>query len=84
MHLVNVMEQLIINIVEDMIAEGKMCTCARCKLDVAAIALNNLPPVYVVTTEGESIKSNMSQYRVDALRMVSRAMEVVRKLPHHQ
>jgi len=84
MHLVNVIEELVNNIVVDMVREGKMCACTRCRLDVAAIALNNLPPTYVVTTEGECIKSNMTQYQVDALRMVTRAIEVVRKMPHHR
>lgn len=83
MQLVNVMETLVKELVREMAANGKMCTCTRCRLDVSAIALNNLPPVYVVTTEGESTKSSMAQYRVDALRMVTRAIEVVRKLPHH-
>jgi len=82
--LVNVMEELVIDIVADMAQAGKMCACTRCRLDVSAIALNNLPPSYVVTAEGESIKSNMTQYRVDALRMVTRAIEVVRKMPHHR
>ena len=84
MRLVNVMEELVTDIVADMAREGKMCACTRCRLDVSAIALNNLPPSYVVTAEGESIKSNMTQYRVDALRMVTRAIEVVRKMPHHR
>jgi len=78
------MEELVTDIVADMVREDKICACTRCRLDVSAIALNNLPPSYVVTAEGESIKSNMTQYRVDALRMVTRAIEVVRKMPHHR
>lgn len=83
MQLVNVMEILVNDIVEDMAGQGKMCACRRCRLDISAIALNNLPPAYVVTVEGESVKSGMAQYRVDALRMVSRAIEIVTKFPHH-
>jgi len=84
MRLVNVMEALVTDIIDDMVRDGKMCACSRCRLDVAAIALNNLPPSYVVTVEGESIKSNINQYRVDALRIIPRAIEVVGKMPHHR
>ena len=29
------------------------CGCEKCRLDVAALALNYLPPHYVVTEKGE-------------------------------
>ncbi len=84
MRLVNVMEELVNDIIDNMVREGKMCTCSRCILDVAAITLNNLPPSYVVTVEGENIKSNMAQYRVDVMRIIPRAIEIVSKKPHHR
>lgn len=84
MRLVNVMETLVTGIIDEMVREGKMCACARCRIDVAAIALNNLPPLYVATLEGETIKSSMTEYREYAMRIVPRAIEVVKKKPHHR
>jgi len=83
MHLFNVMETLVMDVIDEMVKQKKLCDCPRCRLDTAAIALNNLPPVYVVTAEGQSIKSNFSQYRIDAMRMVAKAVEVVKHQPHH-
>lgn len=83
MKLLNVMEILVKEIIDEMIQQNKMCRCDRCQLDVAAIALNNLPPAYVVSVEGESIKSSLSQYRIDAMQMVVKAINQVAKQPHH-
>lgn len=83
MRLVNVMELLVFDIIDEIIEQNNVCNCARCRLDIAAIALNNLPPTYVVTAEGESVKSSMAQHRIDALQMVNRAVKIVQKRPHH-
>lgn len=37
-------------------SKPKICTCKRCKQDIMAITLNNLPPHYVVTEAGKVMK----------------------------
>ncbi len=83
MRIVNVMEILVSDIINELMIQEKICDCPRCKLDIAAIALNNLQPNYIVTLEGEIYKSNLTQYRIDAMQMVLKAIKIVEKQPHH-
>jgi len=85
--LVNVMEILVKETIEDILKGHKeFCACERCRFDIAAIALNNLPPSYVVTEEGEvMLRANLlkQQVRVDLIRAITEAIQVVGKNPHH-
>ncbi|SHJ08524.1 late competence development ComFB family protein [Parasporobacterium paucivorans] len=45
---VNVMEHIIQEEVEGFCQEFETCTCSRCLADIAALALTNLPPKYIV------------------------------------
>lgn len=85
--LINVMEVLVNETVEEVLkANKKFCDCQRCKLDIAAIALNKLPTSYVVTLEGEVLLRTGSlkqQFKIDIIRAVTEALEVVSKRPHH-
>lgn len=45
----NYMEDVVFGQMKEVLADINMCTCEKCLLDVAAIALNDLPPKYVVT-----------------------------------
>lgn len=86
--LVNVMEFLVKETVEEVLKARKdLCGCDRCKLDIAAIALNRLPTSYVVTLEGEVILRTgalKQQFKVDLIRNVTEAVELVSKRPHHR
>lgn len=87
LRLVNVTELLLFDILDDVLAEyGNFCGCERCRMDVAAIALNNLPTNYVVTEEGE-VKKRVAalafQMRVDITLAIFKGVEIVRKHPHH-
>jgi len=85
--LVNVTELLLFEILDSTLkgVEG-FCACERCRIDVAAIALNNLPTNYVVTDEGE-VKKRISvlhmQIRIDLTQAIIRAAKEVMKQPHH-
>ena len=46
--LVNLTERLVIDRLDEVFAKFNCCRCDRCKRDVAALALNLLPPHYVV------------------------------------
>jgi len=63
-----------------------VCTCTRCRLDIAALALNQLPPRYVVTDIG-AVYSRVSgldmQIGADTVQALTRAIEVVQKGPRH-
>jgi competence protein ComFB len=85
--LMNVMEILVDETIDEMLrANRDICGCARCRLDLAAIALNILPTNYVVTTEGEIFKRTdalKQQFKVDIIRALTEALKIVSKNPHH-
>ncbi|ABO50324.1 conserved hypothetical protein [Desulforamulus reducens MI-1] len=62
------------------------CTCPRCRLDVMAIALNNLPTRYVVTDEGGIYtKVAMEQVggRAQVVAAILNGIQIVQKNPRH-
>lgn len=62
------------------------CTCQRCRLDIMAIALNNLPTRYVVTDEGGIYtKVAMEQVggRAQVAAAILNAIQIVNKNPRH-
>ena len=80
------MEKIVRDIVEDLFSMEEMdiCKCDKCKADVIALALNNLPPKYVVTEKGRiftELEAYTFQFRADVLKAVVEAMEIVRKNP---
>lgn len=86
--LVNKMESSVRKEVERFFAgEGKnMCSCGQCKLDIIALALNSLPPKYVVTNIGDAVTNvnlGSNQWKADITIAVSRAAELVTKHPRH-
>jgi len=63
------------------------CKCRRCRLDVMALALNELKPKYVVTPKGYAFARSdelEAQFLADTIVAVRRAMKVVRENPRHQ
>lgn len=65
---------------------GDWCSCKKCKLDIAALALNNLKPKYVVTEEGmlfERANNMNQQFNTDVLLEVTKAIKIVGSNPHH-
>lgn len=51
----NMMEQMVEYKLPELMKASKMCTCERCRADVLALVLNELPPRYVVTRVGEAM-----------------------------
>ncbi len=63
-----------------------ICTCERCRLDIMALALNKLPPRYVVCDQGEAYVRTSAldqQFKVDTLFAVLNALKVVQSNPRH-
>ncbi len=52
----NIMESLVVKYLDQVIKRFNSCSCDRCKCDIAAYALNNLPPKYVVADKEKGLK----------------------------
>lgn len=87
MQLHNIMEDKVTDIANRLMkGEQEFCTCERCKLDVIALSLNEVPPKYVVTDKGELYgRANLmtNQSDADIIKEVTKAIEIVRKNPRH-
>lgn len=82
----NYMEELVLEAVKELSKKLSVCTCEKYMLDVAAIALNQLPPKYLVTEKGEvysKIESLTQQFGVDIITTVTKAIEIVNNNPQH-
>lgn len=82
--LYNLTEHLVISKLEMVLKNMNCCKCDRCKMDILAIALNNLEPHYVVSSKNiideKVIRSKLSQ---QATAEVLKAALRVRKCPRH-
>jgi len=84
--LVNKMENVVKQMAERMLPESGICSCSRCLLDVLALALNSLPPKYVVTNIGNAVTNvdlDSSQWKANVTMAVCNAINVVRSRPRH-
>ena len=82
----NYMEEIVFEQMKDVLADINMCTCEKCLLDIAAIALNDLPPKYVVTKKGElysKINALEQQFEVDVIAAITKAAVIVKRNPRH-
>ncbi len=82
----NLMEDTVEQVVEELMDKQKMCNCEQCRLDVAAIALNNLPPRYIVTPKGASYaKADLMEVQkyVDVVGAITKAIKLVKDHPRH-
>ncbi|NLL68186.1 MAG: late competence development ComFB family protein [Clostridiaceae bacterium] len=82
----NYMEEIVFAAMEDILKDINMCTCDRCKYDIAAKALNDLPPQYIVTQKGEiysKINNLMAQFEVDVISAITKAAIIVKRNPNH-
>ncbi|MFT4006365.1 MAG: late competence development ComFB family protein [Lacrimispora sp.] len=82
----NMMEQMVDDKLKGLMELTKICTCERCRADVRALALNELPPRYVATCAGEV----MTQYELLAVQnqtnittTIIGAIERVARNPRH-
>ncbi|MBC7344450.1 MAG: late competence development ComFB family protein [Clostridia bacterium] len=64
----------------------EICRCELCRHDIAALALNNLPPRYVVRETGEVLSRTAvlePQYRTDVYAALTQAIMLVKEKPRH-
>lgn len=84
----NYMEEVVESTLEQILSYREdVCTCDRCRLDIKALALNHLPPKYVVTDKGyvyTKVNELESQFKADVTVAVTNALKTVRKNPRHE
>lgn len=82
----NYMEDIVQKKVDSVLNIMNICKCDKCRLDIMAIALNDLPPKYVVTDTGElytKVKELEQQFEVDVETAIVKAAVFVSKNPKH-
>jgi len=80
---VNAMEEYVLRHADSVIQRFKLCRCDRCRRDVAAYALNNLPPKYVEATAEEISKAIDEIPQSEVLGVLVKAALYVRSNPNH-
>lgn len=87
MELHNTMEDLIFRYVDESMKKyDNICKCERCRLDISALSLNNLPSKYTVSDQGKlfnKVKEMESQFVADIVREVTKSIEIVSLNPRH-
>lgn len=82
----NYMEEIVWSSMDDILEDINVCNCDRCKIDIAAKALNDLPPQYIVTKKGEiysKINNLKAQFEVDVISAITKAAILVKRNPNH-
>ena len=80
---VNVMETLVLQNLDAVIEKFNVCRCDRCRCDVAAIALNYLPPKYIVTRPDRASLAVGTVTRRAVFDALIKAALTVRSEPRH-
>lgn len=84
--LVNYMERFVQAAMDQTLPGLNICLCENCRCDIAAIALNELPPKYVVTREGHlytKLSVFEQQFGIDVTTEVMKAANIVAQNPRH-
>ncbi len=82
----NLMEEIVLKAIPDLTVKQNVCSCEQCRLDIAALALNDLPPRYVVTPKGASYaRADLLEIQkyVDVIGAITKAIKLVKEHPRH-
>ncbi len=82
----NFMEDVVLSLMQDILEDIDVCKCDKCFMDIAAIALNSLPPKYIVTEKGElysKVETLKQQFEVDIIAAITKAAVLVKRNPRH-
>lgn len=63
-----------------------VCSCEKCRLDMASFALNRLSPQYVRTNTGalfQKLNNSSQQAEVEVLTTVINAINIISSHPNH-
>lgn len=87
MEIRNYMEDIVSDVLEDLLSQKEdICKCQKCKFDMMVMALNRLPPKYVVSDKGRfytKLDGEEVQSKADVLRELTKAMINISKNPRH-
>jgi len=83
MILANTMESIVTEKLESVLARFQCCKCDRCKKDIVAIALNKLPPKYMVLAEGQPTPIITTQENAQVVSAIIQAVLTVRNHARH-
>lgn len=84
--LINIMEGKVLSTINKAAPQLGCCTCNKCKIDLAAYALNRIPPKYVDTEKGALFtRANHmgSEFDTKILLEVTKAAAAIGKAPGH-
>jgi competence protein ComFB len=83
--LYNITERLVMNRLEIALKKMNCCRCDRCKKDIVALTLNQLPPLYVVCTSDEidGLLAKNENLGLQVTSAILKAILTVRKSPRH-
>lgn len=81
------MENAVFNVLNDVLKKrDDICKCEKCRMDIAAISLNNLQPKYVVTEKGElytKVNEMEVQFEADIIKEIVKAINIVSRTQKH-
>jgi len=87
MELKNYMEVSVFDAMDDLLKiNPNVCNCEKCRLDIAAKALNSLPTKYIVNHQGEVFTKAylyQNQASTDVISAVTKAIMIISQNPHH-
>lgn len=81
--LINLMERLVAQRLDEAFSKFNCCKCDKCKKDVAAMALNRLPPKYVVASPDQIVELISRQTYAEVLTAIIQAILAVKAHPNH-
>lgn len=81
------MEDCVLDLIPSVISEMDICKCNRCQMDIAAYALNKLPPKYVATGKGHmfaKLDTMHAQFGTDIVSVIASGASLIGKNPRHE
>ena len=82
-------EDIVIETMEEILEDKQfedICTCEQCLLDIASYTLNRLPAKYIASYKGDvltKVSEFHQQVQVDLISIITQAIQVISKEPHH-
>ena len=83
----NVVEDIVEMALDECLEQSQICRCPKCRADVQAFALNEIPPRYVVSEIGDLlVRANAlsNQNRADIVAAITKAIMAVEQNPRHE
>lgn len=80
---INLMEGVVLSKLDSVLSRFQCCRCDRCKKDIVALALNKLPPKYMVLSHGQVPPDLDPQVNAQVVTAMIQAAIRVRAKPRH-